>query len=110
MNFSALKWSRQNQTELHHKHSKKTLHAPKAQHCNNDEANISESLDVLEVLNNGGDLELTFSENGAAKADDLPEPKKGGRSRKRNDSFVDEAARLAEIDAHLFCGNVRVLK
>ena len=29
------------------------------------------------------------------------------RSRKR-DSFIDEAARLAEIDAHLFCGNVRI--
>ena len=116
----SLQWPRLNQTKflsqltslsthLHHKRSKKTLHAPKAQSCDSDEANISENLAILEELNDGGELEL-FSEKSTTEADGLSELKKGGRSRRRNDSFVDEAARLAEIDAHLFCGNVRVLK
>ena len=84
------------------------MHAPKAQSCDNDEANISENLAILEEFNDGGELE--FFEKSTTEADGLSELKKGGRSRRRNDSFVDEAARLAEIDAHLFCGNVRVLK
>jgi hypothetical protein len=58
----------------------------------------------LEHLNGSEDLEL-FSENGTGKTKGLPEVKKDGR--RRNNSFVNEAALLAEIDAYLFCGNVR---
>ena len=121
VSFSAAQWSKPCQTKLwsrisvsanlHHSRSKTRLHASKALSYSNEEDNISEgntseSLAVLEDLNGQEDLEL-FSENGTDQVDILPKVKKGGRNRKKNDSFVDEAARLAEIDAYLFCGNVR---
>ena len=121
VSFSTTQWPQPYQTNLlsqsntsaslHHSRSKTRLHASKTLNHNNEEVhlsegNISESLAVLEELNGNEDLEL-FSEDGTDIAEGLPEVKKGRGHRKKNDSFIDEAARLAEIDAYLFCGNVR---
>ncbi len=116
MSFSAAQWSQPNQTKflsqtnissnLHQRRSKTQLHASKARNRNNDEASISERLAVFEDLDGNEDLELVSGE-GTVEAEDLLEVKKENRNQKRNDSFTDEAARLTEIDAHLFCGNVR---
>ena len=114
MRFGATQWPRTNQSrllcqikispKLHQRKNKTSLHATKVQ---NDASNsISESLAMLEDLDER-DVEL-FLENSNQGDEALVEAKKGGKSQKRNDSFIDEPARLAEIDAFLFCGNVRL--
>lgn len=85
--------------------NKTKLHISKTQY-NNNGVNEADSSGVLEELNGIEELEL-FTENHVQEVEGLPSVKKKARSRKKNDSFIDEAARLAEIDACLFCGNVR---
>ncbi|XP_028407601.1 DNA-directed RNA polymerase, mitochondrial-like [Dendronephthya gigantea] len=88
---------------LHSRQNTTHLHVSRTQY-NDNGINKADNSGVLEELNGVGELGL-YSENHAQEFEGLPSVKKK-RSQKKNDNFIDEAARLAEIDAYLFCGNV----